>query len=129
VLVPEAPDVEPPPQEVRVIVMLASSNMASAGAHRNRPEVRSDADAARKNTNAKTVVRRMRDIFCWGFTPAKGDTNPCDDVATATLTFFAAVPLKDTELGVTEQVDIAGPPLQLNATFCANPLVGARATE
>ena len=46
-----------------------------------------------------------------------------------TVTVFAALPLKDTELGVTEQVDIAGPPLQLNATFCANPLVGARATE
>jgi hypothetical protein len=128
-LLPELLDPDPPPHEVRVIVRQASNNTASAGAHRSCLDGRNNATAARSDIKAKTVVTRMTGVrFRW-FTPPNGDTNPCDDVATDTVTIFAAVPLRTTELGDTEHVDIDGPPLQLSDTDCANPLVGAIASE
>jgi hypothetical protein len=55
--------------------------------------------------------------------------NPWVAVATETVTVCGALPVSATELGDTEHVDIAGPPLQLSETFWEKPLVGAMARE
>jgi hypothetical protein len=45
-------------------------------------------------------------------------------VTTATFAVMLAEPFRVTKPGLAVRVDCAGVPLQLNTTFCANPLRG-----
>ena len=118
-----------PPHEVSVIVRQANRATVSTGAHRQLLDRRPDCVAIiSKASMAISVSINTSGILCRPF-PLNiwpiGSSSPCEEVATDTVTDCAAVPLNATELGDTEHVDIAGPPLQLAATFCANPAVAA----
>jgi hypothetical protein len=77
----------------------------------------------------KHANRKARIILPLGETPI-GSLKTADDPDVITLTVTAEVgPLRATELGDTEQVDIAGVPLQLNVTVWLNPPPGAMLTE
>src|SRR5580692_2808431 len=131
-LVPPPPLPEPPPQEVSV-----SPRATSAANPTTRIQARFC--SRRKNCDATTISRNIaanvkiigvcRYRASLGQPPRNGGSDPCAAVVTVTIAVCAAAPLSAIVLGDTAHADPAGPPLQLNATLCANPPAGATAIE
>jgi hypothetical protein len=70
-------------------------------------------------------IRRYPGRVCVSRSKAKNE--PVAAVVTVTVAVLAVPAPTETVLGVTAHVDDAGPPLQLNATVCVNPPIGATA--
>jgi hypothetical protein len=130
-LVPPPPP-ELPPQEVSVIPRVTSAANATTRVQTRLCSRRrsNDATTIKRNKPVHTkIIGVCRYIGLLGQPLSNGKTHPRATVVTVTVAVCAAAPLSAIVLGDTAQVDPAGPPLQLNATLCANPPAGATAIE